>query len=414
MYVFFNQKYTKRISIVNGYTKEFSVNKGEDVVAYLQPNIEHKKGVVLIYDLHGNSIDSVVGNFIFQDTLYKTKIFEKGYGYKNTIRYNTSKLKSGIYLFGNVVPFLVKDTAVKKAITVVFPYANIVALCNDGGKSFYVYNSSNNIAATTLSLNRQVNFNAGLFYFLQWMDSACANKNIIIISDLDLDNYRNIGNSKLLLLYGNSVFWTYYARKNFDNFQKRGGNVLAIATSIMNNQFRYEKKHHSIIIVSAPKIDTTRKVVDKPVLLSEQIFNYPNYYSVGCSYEIINEGNAKQKSFGGFRIIDKQNQLFKNVAADVIQFKSSFYNSLKVINETQKHTLNADKTFGNFYSKEILAYDFGVYGERQTLGGIFLMQKTKTSGKLLLIGVEEWCEIENFKNKNIPTVTKNCLDYLTQ
>jgi len=412
IFVFVNQKYCKRISVVNGYVENFSVNRGDDIIAYLQPTEEHKKGVVLIYNLKGKIVDSLVCNLQFQDTTTSAKFYETGYTYQCSVVYNTSKLKSGIYYFNNLIPFIVKEPKLKNALTIVFPYANMHALNNVGGKSFYGYSSTNSEPATKLSLHRNLVITDYTLSFLNWIDSLYSKNNLNIITDLDLENYSNISNSKLLVLYGNSAFWTYKARHNFDRFQFKKGNVLAIASSLMNNKFRYEKSSHSLIFIPESKNDSCKNLVDKTGQWDELIFNNPNYNSVGCSYEITNEEIASKQSFGGFKIIDENHPIFKNIAEKTIEFKSSIYNSLKVLNESENHNLIADKTFGNFSSKEILAYDYGTYNGSATLGGIFLMQKTITSGKLLLITSTDWCDIDNFKKQKLQLVNKNCIKYL--
>jgi len=399
-FVFVNQKYCKRISVVNGYVEDFSVNRGDDIIAYLQPTEEHKKGVVLIYNLKGKIVDSLVCNLQFQDTTTSAKFYETGYTYQRSFVYNTSKLKSGIYYINKLIPFIIKEPKLKNAITIVFPYANMHALNNVGGKSFYGYSSTNSEPATKLSLHRNLVITDYTLSFLNWIDSLYSKNNINIITDLDLENYSNISNSKLLVLYGNSAFWTFSARKNFDKFQDNNGNVLAICSSIMNNEFRY---------------DSTRKVLLFYPNFQEytgHLLKNPNVNSVGCSYEIYCSLNELREASGGFKIIVNNSPIFKHLSSKRILFNAGLTNSIAISNHEFIDAPQADLKSGNFYEKQILAFDYCIYNNNQTIGGIYLMKKKKNSGTLITIGSELWTSNNNFYKKDVQTVTKNCINYL--
>jgi hypothetical protein len=179
----------------------------------------------------------------------------------------------------------------------------------------------------------------------------------------------------------------------------------------MNNKFRYDGTKKTILFFANSKYDSCTNAEYKTGQWCDVLINNPNINSVGCSYEI-NIGDKATLSFGGFKLLNQKHKIFKNLLCNFLPIKDATYNCTKIITPPIKSSIIADSTFGNFYSKEILAYDFGTYNQLKTIGGIFLFRKTKLSGQLLIIGSEQWLENNNFKNADLQTVTKNCVDLL--
>jgi hypothetical protein len=410
-FVFVNQKYCKRISIVSGYVEDFSVNRGEDVIAYLQPTEEHKKGILLIYNLKGEIVDSLVCNLQFQDTIYKNKIYEKGYGFSNKCIYNTSKLKSGIYFFGNVVPFLVKDTSIIKAKTVVFPFANMMASNNDGGKSFDKFNSSNLECAEFLSSNRRVNLYRFLVEkpFLNWIDSI-ANKDYNFISDLDLENYKSIKNSDILIMHGNFSFISYNQRNTLEKFQNRNGSSLIISSDFMKNKFNII--HESRKFQFKAYGDTTYKIENRLGLWNNFEPSNHNTNLIGCSSEISYTSNNLKSSYGGYKIIDFSHPIFKGIHSNVIKVNTKNSNSIAVEHINFEQYPIPDNSNLNFYKNQILAFDYSIYYNKQTITSISFFQRKENSGKIIFIGTDNWLSFESVTDGNIKLITKNAIDFL--
>ncbi|MCC6252049.1 MAG: hypothetical protein IT238_06260 [Bacteroidia bacterium] len=411
IYVFKNQNYSKRIEILNGYVVNFSVNRGDDIDFYLHPQKNHKQGIVCIYNIHSQIVDSLILNLEVQEESVDTLMYQRGYKYIHKFKYNTAKLKSGMYFIANVVPFIVKEPEIKESITVVFPYANFMALSNEGGKSFDKDNSTHGEAAQILSLNKSVWFRNKPEVFLQWLDSLPDyGGKLNIISDLDLENYSNIKNSKLIILYGYSSFWTYLQRQNFDQFLENGGNVLAICSKLMNNKFYFNRKENSLYF--NPHLNKEQKLEMQTVtgIWNEILLNT---YSVGCSYEILYGAKKILPSYQGYKIADKKHPIFHNVIDSVININTEASN-LFAVTDTTFSTNNPQLAVDSqhFYSKQLLAYDYVYENNKQGLSGIALMRKTNKSGYLLVIGNEKWCWLPYFNQTNIKKVTYNSLSYL--
>lgn len=407
IYVFKHEKYSKRVEILNGYPVNFSVNRGNDLEFYLNPRLNHKKGIVCIYDTGHRIVDSLVLNLIKQPDNKDTLLYERGYSYINKFTYNTSKLKSGIYLIGNVVPFLVKEPQLKNSITVVFPFANFMALSNEGGKSFDQANSSHGVAATKLSLNRSLWTSNNPLAFIHWMDSTYSAKSVNYISDLDLDAYANIQQTKVLIVYGYSGFWTNKQKNNFEQFINEGGNALAICSYLMNNKYDYNADNNQI---SFKNVQFKNEACESTVSGINKMCS--NLSIIGCSYETGYNIKIPEVSYGGFKIINNLHPLFQSVTDSIIALDNSNSNSIAVENINFRKYPQALPDPVNFYSKKILAYDYSIQNDKQTITGIFLMEKKENSGKLIIIGNEKWCWKNYFYTKSIQTITKNCIQQL--
>jgi len=409
IYVYNREKYSTESEIVDGYPIEFSVDRGDNLRFFLNSKIANKKGLVYIYTIKRQKIDSLILDVIPQAKIKDTLAYRNGFNYQHEFIYNTKKLKSGIYFIGNVVPFLVKEITKKNAITIVFPYGNLMAINNTGGRSFDSENSKDKKASKLLSMFRPLPTGNNHVLFLHWMDSLYGNKNLNFISDLDLINYNSIKGTKLLIIYGYSSFWTMEQRKNFDKFQESKGNVLAICSYLMNNKFLYDSKKMQMYFYG--RGDSISTMEGRTGVWHDPFYNYPNINSVGVSYEIVDKSKELKKSNEELIILNREVPIFNNTVFNRIKLKSNGNNSIKF--SWGNNVPIADNSNGNFYLKKILAYNLTEYNKHQSLGGIYFMKKTKFSGDLIVVGYESWTDDRNFCNNYIMTSTRNCINYLS-
>jgi hypothetical protein len=406
IYVYNREKYSTEIEIVDGYPIEFSVDRGDNLRFFLNSKIANKKGLVYIYTIKSQKIDSLILDVIPQAKIKDTLAYQNGFNYQYEFIYNTKKLKSGIYFIGNVVPFLVKEITKKNAITIVFPYGNLMAINNAGGRSFTESNSKNSIPANKLSLKRTLKISDEYSYFLNWIDSVCSKRNINFISDLDLEKTLCLSNTQTLLLYGYSAFWTYKQRNCFEQFNANGGNVLAVCSRLMNNKMEYDYVHKTISF----KLPDNGDTIIKNQVLWNKIKS--NALTVGCSYELCNQTKTTLLSFGGYKIISKEHPIFIGINTNYIAINTDYGNAVAVLNNNFAAHPRPNNKVLNFYRNEILAYDLGVYKKGQTVTGIFHFQKSKNSGKLIVIGNDNWVLKENLNDSLITKITINCINYL--
>jgi hypothetical protein len=410
IYVFKHEKYSKRIEIVKGYPVNFSVNRGQDLEFYLNAQADHKKGLVYIYDITHQIVDSVILNLKKQVISADTMMYEHGYRYTNKHIYNTTKLKSGIYFMGNVVPFLVKEPQLKNSITVVFPFGNFMALSNEGGKSFSTSNSSHGIAAQKLSLERLPEYTNNPFAFIAWISKKYGHKNLNFISDLDLENSENVAQTHLLIFYGYQAFWTLKERHNLDNYLNRGGNVLAMCSSLISYKMTYHKDQNQLTYIVPNGIPDS--------LLNEKNASawnkfYPNTKTMGCSNELSCEPEKLRERKDAYAIIHKKHPIFREIEVDSIKIDTQNGNAIAIVDCNFKSIPEPKRALNDFITEEILAFDSGVSGTEQTITGIFNFKKNIQSGEIIVIGNEKWCFAENLEKEIISKITSNSIEHLS-
>ncbi len=410
IYVYIHNKSQFDVQIFDGYVSNFSINRGDDLIFYINPKPRNFSNKIYIYNIRNQKIDSLTLDLVPQKKMPTLLDYQNGFDYSPKYIYNTQNLKAGIYLISNSIPFIVKEPSIDKYITVVYPFGNLMALSPIGGKSFDPDNSSDGQPAAILSLHRPLNFNWKNSLFLSFIDSVYGPSKVNYISDLDLSNYQSIAHTKLLVLFGYSAFWTQEQRENFDKFQDNGGNVLAINTYLMNNKYLYFEKKHQISFLR--KNDSISTPENRTGVWKSQIYNYPNTNSVGCTYETKSFSKIQKQTKGYFAIVNKNSPIFKNVTTDTISIKADDYNSLQFNLENQIPV--ADNRYGDFYSKEILAYDYLAVNDSLKIGGIYYMMKEKDKGKLIVISTDFWVNNKYFRDTVIQKVTKNAFDYLIQ
>jgi hypothetical protein len=408
IYVFKHEKYTKRVGNLNGYCVNFSVERGQDIEFFINPQINHKKGIICIYDTHKKIIDSLITEVRAEEEINDTMLYEHGYQYKNKYIYNTKRLPSGLYFIDNTIPFIVRDCNLKNSITVVFPFANLIAISNDGGKSFSEGNSSYGVPANKLSLHRNPQLGKETRSFFQWIDSMKFDSSINYISDLDLDENVNLKNTKLLILNGYSAFWSAKQRECFEEYINQGGEVLAICSRLMNNKMNYNSAEFSLYFKEPEKGDTS---INNQVVWNKILSNTK---AIGCSYELFQEVNKAIPSYGGYKILSKNHPVFNNINDTFIPINTENGNAITVVNSdfTKIPIVNAKDL--DFYKSEILAYDLGIFNNGQTVTGIFYFQKKKESGNIIIIGNDNWLLKENLNRSLISRITANCINYLVK
>ncbi len=407
IYVFNHEKYTKRIEIINGYCENFSVNRGQDLEFYISPDLTHKRGVICIYNSADSIIDSLILNLKTIKNNHDSLTYEHGFNFSNKFTYNTSKLKAGIYFIGKKVPFIVKDPNLKNAITIIFPFANFHTWSNQGGKSFSVGNSTNGIAAKTLSLKRNPYLSNNPKAFINWIDSVMKGKSINIISDIDLETNTNITNSKLLVFFGNMGFGSKKQNLNLIKFVKNGGNVLSINSRFMNSEIAIDRTNKTIENISK-HVNIKYKQGDFAEL---KVLN-PFWQTFGCDYRINYDVDYVKKSLGGYAIIKPQHKIFTSISSNFIPFENSYGTAFPVKDINFNQIPQADNSQTKFYNFEILAYDYATLNEKQSITGIFEIKRSVNSGKIIVIGNEKWGFEDRLNKDPIKTITLNCINYL--
>jgi hypothetical protein len=395
--------YHKNIVVREGYTNKLSVIKGDSITVYMDCKEKHRKGQFLLYDIHYRAIDSAIA-FCEEQKISTLKAWQESFGYNPTLTYSANKLKSGIYFWNKFIPFIVTEKK-KCDITLVIPLMNIQTESSFGGKSFYAYNSSNNDQADTLSIKRPARFPANSEAFIIWLDSLYPNQNYM--SDYDLEDISIFENSKMLIFYDNVSFISKKARENIDAFINKGGNILILTSSVMNNILSNNSTENLLIFNSHHKDNSSSNLWN-----DHEKQNSPNYLSIGGSYEC-NFSSDTSLSFLGYKIISTKNPLLTgadNFQSELPTLTNDLYASPPLVWVNGLPILDTSKV--NYYRSEIIAYGINRYSNYANTGTFFVLQNTPTSGYVINTGCMSWTKSEQLKNNTISNIIKNSIEIL--
>jgi hypothetical protein len=399
--IFKQQKYIEHVAIGAGYSQPFCVDAEDKIFIYTQPIKKHKQSIIYIYDIRGKTVDSIICNLKFQHTIHKEKLARYGLGYDEPVEYKINQLPAGVYFVEKDIPFVVHDNKHESDITVIIPYLSLQAKNNYGLKSFYAYNSENDKPETVLSLERPFTIDAELLTFYDWLTSCYPNKKINFCTELQFQKANFHLNSKLIIIAGNSPFWTLEGRRKFDSVVQQGTQVMLISALCMNNKIKvnkYEKK----IIFSALHDSTVTGV------WNDSLYNYPTFKSVGCDYK---SGIISKEVHKGFLKVNlPKHKIFRNYNADMIPLNVELLNSISFFKNSEGIFPKDDVNF----TSNILAYDFHKYKSLTGVGGILEFTTKNQGSTILVIGSQDWLLKENFSKPGIKTITKNCIEYLLE
>ena len=401
--------------IIDGYSNNFSYYSGDTMELYINAKQKISKYNLNIHDINGNIIGSLNCDVGPQSKPSETS-YESGYNYKITFKGSIPKLKSGVYLFANKIPFLVKS---QEACDILILYSSNTenAYSNSGGKSLYSYNSSEQKASPIVSFHRPIPLPGHSTEFLQWINTV-EGLNIGYLADKDMDDYKNIKNSNLLLIPGHSEYWSIKARRNFDKFIANGNNSLIMSGNTMWWQVRYNDDYSKLICHKSSAADPIKNEFLKTINWSDSILNYPIINSIGLDFNYGGMGTLEDKGWDGFKIVQPLSPLLENCDLklnETISLRSTEYDGtlLSFSNDSTEVELSLKNLFFRY---ELIAFDFASRFEDKNRNGCFVvMQKNQNSGLIVNTGSTDWCRIEGMKGKDsdiIKLITLNSINLL--
>ncbi len=399
--------------IVDGYADKISYAVNDSISLFINADGSYDRYQLEVTDINGKKVKSLVLD-MFPQILTEEKPYESGYGYKLTARIPVPDLNSGVYLFDNRIPFIIKSS---KQYDVLILYSSNTenAYCEAGGKSTYSYNSSNNVPASTVSFRRPIGLPYNSTEFLQWINTQ-KQFSIGYICDKDLDDYNNIKNAKLLIIPGHSEYWTRLARNNFDKFIDEGNNALILSGNTMWWQVRYDKLENQMICYKQLASDPIKDTLLKTINWTDPILNYPVVNSIGLDFEHGGYGKKEDKGWDGYKIVNPLSPILKETglkANDIIKLPTDEYDGCQLIfssDSTKVNLLNPS----NFYLYELIGYDIASRSTNSN-GAWIIMQKNKQSGIIINTGSTDWCKTAGMEGEDsdvIKKITLNMIDLL--
>jgi hypothetical protein len=405
--IFFNPEREDFIS--DGYVNHLSVKPGDSLTVYIN-SFERKEGFNLkLYNLKGD----VVAKFqtvIFPQERTKDEPWKNGFGYKPTLKIKMPNLKSGVYLWDDQIPFVVR--ANKPKIVVVYSSNTENAYCNAGGKSLYGYNSSDKKPATTVSFSRPISLPKHSEAFLKWFCKQ-GFQDVGYITDADLDNYAELKSAKLLLIVGHSEYWSLQGRTNFDRYVNEGNNALILSGNTMWWQVRYNTKHNQLIGYKYEP-DPEPSPCLKTITWDSPLLGYPIVSSIGVDFQHAGYGQKQDKGWDGFKIVNPQSPLLKGLKlkmGDVIPLSSDEYDGVPITGFAGKNMPVVDNQLLGFEKIEIIGYDT-TFREKEGLATWIVFQRNKKSGVVINTASTDWCSQRGMSSAEIKKITLTMIQLL--
>ncbi|HEY9045621.1 MAG TPA: N,N-dimethylformamidase beta subunit family domain-containing protein [Ohtaekwangia sp.] len=409
--VLFSYSATAYSDIIDGYTNHLSVYPGDSVTLYLNAAKSITEYTIKLYTLQGEEVLQCKASVSPQLTDSK-KPYEEGFGYKRTTAvFLPPTLKSGVYLWENKIPLIVKSTTAK--IIVLYPSNTENAYCNAGGKSLYSFNSSDKAASPVVSFLRPMSIETHSLEFLRWMEKQTF-QDVGYITDMDMDEYREIKKASLLIVAGHSEYWTLQARKNFDRFVGDGKNALIISGNTMWWQVRYSKDKNQLICYKNAKNDPIKSGKLKTINWNEITLNYPIMRSLGTDFSLAGYGRKGDKGWDGYKIITRS-PLLENTnikPGDIVSCASDeldgaplsgFNDGIPIINQDAL----------GFQKVEIIGYDLVSRGGVEGVATWIVFKASRSSGIVINTATTDWCSRHGIgSNPDIQTITHTMITKL--
>lgn len=435
----------------DGYTDKHSYNPGDTVKFYTRCELNTGTENHYVTDINANVVGSkVVIKCTQQLGMNTIEPWKNGWGYTETGQWIIPKnIKSGLYYFRNVrrqFNFIVKSNT-KADIVVLCPKNTDMAYGRDkhytnapDGIGIYMAMDTATkklVYTPVVSFNRPFEFQENSVGFLKWLYNQQYSCNVIV--DYDLEDYKILDSSRILVIVGHSEYWTRNARRNFDQYIKQGNDAVILSGNTMWWQVRYQNdngnmqmicykgKYGGYYLNDTIKVDTLETSnYDNPKL------NYSITGSIGVEWLLggypkdINDGGniIPYKGFKGYKVTMPNSPIYKNTnvkIGDTIHriILNNHVNSELDGVKFSEYDPNGIPVFKpadiGCYKAEIIGYDIPNSSNKKPemrCSPIIVLQKTPTSGKIINTSALHWGRPDHFSNPKVETMTKNMLDLL--
>lgn len=269
------------------------------------------------------------------------------------------KLVKGLYLINDMYPLVIKGES-SEPITVVFPYINNLLYTKKEGKLII------DLPSDTISMNFHSAVSEIDLNMFSILDDL--NQPYNVVTESDIQDSELWQDSKCLILYGKTKFYSEAMNHEIRNFVLKGGNVLLISSA----HAEYELGFNILKSIIVKRRDAEGSMI-KPII---KIPVYESYGGTSNSLQLYVKDNKGEK-----------------IAYDIVSTLWSGYQ--------------------NFQEES----SFEVYGEMSLKGkvevksimGRIKFNNSKNSGSIFFIGSEEVLLDINLQNKKWKEVLLNFL-----
>jgi hypothetical protein len=399
-----------RCEIIDGYTNKLSAFPGDSIDLHLNASRISGSYHLTLHDLAGRHVYKIKIP-VFPQTVSMSNPSEDGYGYKVTARICTPELPSGVYMWDDKIPFVIRARNPK--ITVVYSSNTVNAYCNAGGKSLYGFNSTEALASHKVSFLRPLPLSRHSEAFLTWM-AAQNFQDVGYITDVDLEEYSGVKKSKLMIIAGHSEYWTLQARKNFDRFVHEGKNAMILSGNTMWWQVRYNKAKDQLICYRDALIDPIRSPKLKTVTWCEPSLQYPIYTSTGADFQNAGYGLKPDNGWDGYKIT-QESPLLEGTSlkkGDVLRCPSDELDGAPVT-YVKDGTPIIDYQRLSFHKIEIVGYDLVWRAGKEGIATWIVYQPARSAGIVINTASTDWCSQRGIGvNSEIQKITRNMIQKL--
>ncbi len=399
--------------ILDGYADRCSYTINDTVKIQLNTKQTIKNASIKLFSINGEIIDSVLAD-ISPQRIQNTNLYENGYEYNVTFHYTPNKLKSGVYLWENKIPMLIKAVE-SKDITILYPSNTENAYSTSGGKSTY----STPQPARIVSFQRPISLSSYSLSFLQWIEKNKFHRKINYISDIDLENDSILTGTKLLIIVGHSEYWTRKARLSVDQFVDNGHNLLILSGNTMWWQVRYSEAKDQLICYKVLTEDPIQNPLLKTITWDQISLKYPISNSSGADFNHGGYGLQTDLGWDGYKICTNNSPLLEGTnlkKGDIISLPTSEYDGAYLKGFDSNGFPIQDNSTTKFNKSEIIGFDLGFRGSK-TCGTFMVFQKTPQSGIIINTASTDWCSERGFNGKDgdkIKIITQNMIEKLIE
>lgn len=399
---------------VSGYMDKMSYNVGDTFKLFLNANEEKFDYQLTINDINGNIVDTLICN-VYPQKITNDLPYENGFGYDVTIESLIPNLKSGVYLFENSIPFVIKPNK-KEQILVLYNSNTENAYCKSGGESLYSYDTLELKHKPKVSFLRPIALPRFSGEFFKWIETQ-KQYDIGYICDKDMDNYETLKDAKLLVIPGHSEYWTRKARRNFDKFVNNGNNALILSGNTMWWQVRYNDSKDQLICYRNENFDDSVDSL-KTLLWVDTLLKYPIIESIGLDFDEGGYGLDKDNGWDGYKIVASNSPFFNDTEIEdneIIKLATSEYDGAKLNFSLDSSKVTLNNGF-SFYKYELIGYDL-CSRKRNSNGAWIVLQRESTSGVIINTGSTNWCAKEGMLGEDsgiVKKVTLNMIDLMMQ
>jgi len=405
------------VKILSGYTDKVSYMPGDEMLVFLQSNSKIKCGVS-IYDGSGKFIARYDAN-LFMQKIKNSNPWENGFGYSVSAEIRLPEtLTSGFYTIENSIPFIVKSSS-SSDITIVYPINTINAYDDSGGKSLYPFNSTNSVAAQSVSVLRPIDsFSDQLDYCLPclaWFPSFSDIK-VNYIADMDLETYSNITQTKILIVIGHSEYWTRSSRQNFDNFVNTGGHAIIMSGNTMWWQARYSNNYENLVCYRDASSDPEPNPYLKTIEWADSTLHFPILESIGADFNLGGYGLLQDNGWDGYKIFNPESPLLEGLnfkKGDTLSLPTGEYDGAPTRGFDSDGFPLLDNSKLKFNRLELIGFDKGSREGNETIATFIVFQKTTASGIIINMASDCWCSSTGFgsakSGNQIKAITRNAI-----